>query len=286
MASQTTDAKNLAFTDPQIQPLNPLTGHFDPQIADRKGDLTIRRFEAARWQFGALNFASDHQLRNTLNFGFVLGHLRHDFTVAQDGNVMTDTHHFVQTVRNKQNGDPFRSQPAHRVQQVLCFAFRQHGGGFVKYQQLNILFINFASDFHKLLIADRQTCHRSPFINRETELFERRPRIFAHRGYIQRLHLGTQNAADHVLAGDFPVQLNVLGYRETWQQHKFLMDHANSKFHGTARRFNPDAFSVKHYFTVKTAGFMDYGHSEQDVHQGGFAGSVLTDQCVNFARPD
>ena len=64
------------------------------------------------------------------------------------------------------------------------------------------------------------------------------------------------------------------------------MDHADAEVHRVARRAHRHLFAVQQDLAAVAAGLLNDGHSEQNVHQRGFACAVLAEQRVNLARPD
>ena len=84
----------------------------------------------------------------------------------------------------------------------------------------------------------------------------------------------------------FPVQLNVFSNIITIDKHEFLMHHADSIFHGLYGRLNIDFLPVYENAALKTSSLLDRGHTKEDIHNGGFSGSIFTDQCHNLTRLD
>ena len=64
------------------------------------------------------------------------------------------------------------------------------------------------------------------------------------------------------------------------------MHHADALVHGIEGRLDIHLFTVQQHFALKAAGIVDHRHTEQRVHQGGLAGTVLTEKGVDFARSD
>ena len=83
--------------------------------------------------------------------------------------------------------------------------------------------------------------------------------------------------------GNFAVKLNVLRNGKTGQEHKFLVHHANSLYHGVVRRGDLGVFSIKKHRSLKAAGAVDDGHAKKNVHERGLTGAVFTQQRVYFA---
>ena len=62
------------------------------------------------------------------------------------------------------------------------------------------------------------------------------------------------------------------------------MDHADTMLHGFHGRLNVDLFPVDQHFSLKSAGLVNGGHAKENIHNRGFTGAILADQCHNVTR--
>ncbi len=134
-----------------------------------------------------------------------------------------------------------------------------------------------------------QVAHRHPrylgiFLDLQSHFVKRRPGIFCHRIHIQCFQTLSDHAAYQIGTGDFPPELDIFRHGESGNQHKFLMDHADTQLHGFLRRIDIHSNSVHLYRPRKTTGGMDHGHPKQNIHQGGFPGPIFAHQRMDFSR--
>ena len=73
---------------------------------------------------------------------------------------------------------------------------------------------------------------------------------------------------------------HVLGHREHRYQHEMLVHHLDAAGDRVRRSRDMNRFPVD-----KNLALIGYGQSVQDVHEGGLAGAVLSEQGVDLARP-
>ena len=85
---------------------------------------------------------------------------------------------------------------------------------------------------------------------------------------------------------NFPAQLDILRYRKTWNQHEFLVHHADAQLHSHTRIIDFNRFSIKFDGSAVSTSTVDHRHTKQNVHQSGFAGAIFTHQRVDFTRSD
>ena len=81
---------------------------------------------------------------------------------------------------------------------------------------------------------------------------------------------------------DLPAHLDVFRNGKTWDEHKFLMHHADAKVHRILGRIDDGWLAVDFHRAFKTARAMNDGHAKQDVHQGGFPCAVLAHQRMDL----
>ena len=170
----------------------------------------------------------------------------------------------------------------HDGDQLSSFRLGQNCGGLVKNQQLHTGFVNFPGDFHELHIANGETLNQSVLADAQADAVQCLPGVGGHTGHIQCLQILAQNAADGICLGDFTVQLDVLCNCKAGQQHKLLVNHADALGHGVLRGGDVHFAAVYEDFTLKAACAVNHGHTEQGVHQGGFACAVFAEQGMNL----
>ena len=125
-----------------------------------------------------MHFAPDHGLGQTFAGCLRNGQLLNHPARAHDRYLVAQTHHFLELVRNQQNGGSLLAQHAQHVEQLLGLLGRQHGGGFVQNQNFGTPVQGF-ENFQPLPVTHRQISNQ---------------RI---QGYVQagRLHQGVELAA-------------------------------------------------------------------------------------------
>ena len=230
-----------------------------------------------------LALPADHQLRQLHNGGILHGSGGNQLAVPKDGDVIGSGHNLIQTMGDENDCDAAGGNLLHNGNQLVCLRLRQNGGGLIEYQQLHAGFINFPGDFHELHIAYRQSPHQRILVQAHAYAVQRLPGVLAHGIKVQSLQILTQDSADGIGLGNFPVELNVLCNRKAGQEHEFLMHHANTHGHGVLRRKNIDLLPIQKDFSLKSTGAVNHRHTEQGIHQGGFACTVLAEKRVDLA---
>ncbi len=172
----------------------------------------------------------------------------------------------MQFVRNE---DQRQALPRHflqRCEQAFRFLRRQNGGRFVEDQHIGVVIERF-QNFHALLFTDRKIAKPHIRIDLEAETLGNLRDLgacCAMRGFELPQAFG---------AGD-----DVFQNREVGCKREMLVHHANARINGRTRLALRD-FNVFH----EDASFIRHIMAEQDVHQRGFARTILTQKRENFA---
>ena len=87
-------------------------------------------------------------------------------------------------------------------------------------------------------------------------------RLLHNAGIVQKLEPFSRHPAHQVGSNVLPVQLNVARHRKTWQQHKFLVYHADPQRHGVLRGLDFHGFPLKNDLPLVTAGLLYHVHSK------------------------
>ena len=104
---------------------------------------------------GEADLAADHPVGQVL-FGGLGGGARADLApVAQDGHTLADLHHFMQFMRNEDEGMAIPGHLAHDGEQLIHFLRGEHGGRLVEDEQGRAA-IKGLDDLDALLLADRK----------------------------------------------------------------------------------------------------------------------------------
>ena len=105
---QTADTEYLAFFNGETGIVNQFSGHIHPQVLNVKNrfiKLPRRLLHAL-----AVYLSSNHRRCNGLHIRLRGLRILNGNTVAQHNHAIADFHNFVQTVRNKNNRNPFFRQ--------------------------------------------------------------------------------------------------------------------------------------------------------------------------------
>ena len=286
LSGQTADADDLALAHVQIDALDGLAGHVDPQIAHLQGDGIALVLDLALDLNHAVLAAADHQRCELLHAGLFLFAGCNQLAVAQDGDVVAGVHDLVQAVGDEDDGDALGSDVLHHLDQLLRLALGEHGGGLVEHQQLHAGLVDLAGDLDELHVAHRESADQRVLVDADAHAVQRLARVRSHGGHVQNLQLLAQHAADRPGLGDFAVELDVFGDREARNQHEFLMHHADALGHCVHGRHDFRLFAVHDDLALEAAGGVNHRHAEQDVHQRGLACAVLAEQRVDLTRTD
>ena len=88
----------------------------------------------------------------------------------------------------------------------------------------------------------------------------------------------------HLFSSGLSVEQNVFSGREAGDQRKLLMDHADARSKRVKRRGESDLLPVYENVSAVAARFPDNVHSEKNLHEGAFTGTVFPDKTENLAR--
>ena len=215
---------------------------------------------------GKLHVAADHHAGELL-----LGRAG-DFdranalALAQDGAAVGHRHDLVELVGDEQDALALFFEPAHDLHQLVDLLRGQHGGGFVKNQDL-IVAVEHLEDLHALLHTDRDIADEGVRVDPQAVFFRKLHHPLAGGGFLQ----------EACLAG-FDAQHDVVEHREALDQFEMLVHHADAQGVGVVGVFDADLLAVLFDRAV-----FRLVQTEQNAHQRGFTGAVFAQQGVHFA---
>jgi hypothetical protein len=269
VAGDAGDTEDLAAPDLQVDAVDDLASPIvlDDQAGDLQGDIARVRFAAIDHE---RNLTADHQLGQVLFVGLRRDALTHDLAAADDRDPVGDLQDFVELVADEHDAVPGGRQPAQDSEDLLGLLGREDGRRLVQDQDLGIA-IERLEDLHALLPADRQGAHLGIGIDLEAEAMAELDDALGCFLAIQEERVGHR-----LLAED-----DVLGDGQHGHEHEVLVDHADAtgdRIRGTTQG---DGLPVHQDLAL-----VGLGQPVQDVHEGRLAGTVLTQQGVDLARPD
>ena len=219
-----------------------------------------------RMALGWCNGVTHHPLRQLRLRRLLCLGLRHQFAAAQHRNAMRDAQHLAQLVADEDDGQAFGYHLRQHLEQRFTLLRREHGRGLIQDQDACAA-VQRLEDFHALAFAHGQAAHFGVFIHAQSKALRHVLQLGARcgapgEGLPQRLR-----AHHHVVQ-----HAQVVGQREV------LVHHANA---GSQRRFRVARRQrLAEDFDVARVGRVV---PEQDRHQRGLSGAVLTQQRQHLA---
>ena len=186
--------------------------------------------------------------------------------LTQNGTLVTDIHNLTQLVGDEDHSQAFRSQLAQQLEELLGFLRGQHSGRLVQDQQLGIT-EQCLQNFQTLLFTDGQVLHLLPGRDGHIEFFSQFGKMLGRLIQVQT------NLAELLIA-----QHNVLNDTQGGNQHKMLVDHADTGSNGLLGVADVQLLAVQPDLTGGGA-----VQAVQNVHQGGLACTVFAQQGMNVA---
>ncbi len=187
--------------------------------------------------------------------------------VAHDDHLVRMAFDFIQLVRDIYDGDALFLEQRHQCKQSLRFGRCQRRAGLVHDQQTCLARQGFGN-FNQLFFRNDQTADLGVRTDAQAHLGQVGRRFIAHGGIIQQPAFTL-----------FVTQEDVLRYRQMLSQVEFLMDQDNPASLCLARTGELTALAINDQLAFGNA-FV----ACQNLHQGGFAGAVFTQQTVHPAQ--
>jgi hypothetical protein len=180
-----------------------------------------------------------------------------------------DAEHFFHSMGNVHDGHARGRQAFDCVEELRGLTLAERGRGLVHDQDARLVRQR-ASDLHHLLLRQPQAAYRSIRIQRHPEPAQYSRGITAHPRPVENAGPpGGRLAQEHVLRD-----------AEMRDETELLIDGADAELPHAAGIAQINGRVVEE----DLAGIAAHGTAE-DLHQGGFAGAVLAQKCVHFARP-
>ncbi len=156
--------------------------------------------------------------------------------------------------------------------------FGEYCSGFIENKYFYACLVYLPCNFDKLRVSHEASDH-SKFVNTHVELVQRLAGIVIHLDHIK----GFKSFPEHpgTIFGEV-ISLLILMFSVivARNKHEFLVNHSDTGIHCLVGRFKVYELSVYQDFALITTGTCYHRHPEQDIHQGGFAGAVLSDKSV------
>ena len=210
-------------------------------------------------------FITDHHARQA-GAGFVARvAVAGNAAAAHDGGAVAQGANFIKLVADVQNAATFGGQLAQRDEQFFHGLRGQHGSRLVENQQLRIGQQR-AHDFHALPFADRQRMHMACRFQFQTIFLTGLANACAEIGQIG---VGIQAEGD------------ILRHGQGIEQRKMLKHHGNTELARDLR-----IADMHHLAIPADVAGIGFDGAENDFHQCRFAGAVLAQHGMNFARRD
>ena len=187
---------------------------------------------------------------------------------------------------DENNGDALGGNVTHGCQEAVCLALGQNGGGLIEDQQLDAGLVDLTGDLHELHVTDGHAGDLLVLAQVQADGVQGLPGVGCHGFLVQLLQGGAEDGAGHGGLGDLTAQLDIFGDGESGDEHEFLVDHANAQLHGLVGRVDGDGFAVELNGALESAGGVDDGHAEQNVHQRGLASAVFAHEGVDLTGSD
>ena len=132
-------------------------------------------------------------------------------------------------------------------------------------------------------MTNRQACNLCIAFNIHIKCIECLACIMVHFFIVETFKTAAKHFTYRVVCCDFAVELDIFCYSEARDKHEFLVNHTDTVVHSFVRGFDFDFFAFNHNRAFKAACFVNCRHTEENVHQSGFTGTVFADKSVNFA---
>ena len=258
------DAEHLTRADLEG---NLLRAMVDGKIRDGQDRCGCRLRSLVRIKH--IEFAADHQFGH-----FALAEPRRrpgadHPAIAQDRDAVGQRLHFVEAVRDIENGDAVIAQAAHDVEQRRYLVIGQHGRRLIEDHHLSLVQQR-ACDLHELALGERQVANAVARPGRRAHPRQQFGGAAVHRPVVH-----------HEPAADLAAEKQIFGNRQVARQQDFLMhqhDAGGLRLHGIAKRDRPA-------FHREAAGARR-DITGQELHQRGLASAILADHRMNLARQD
>ena len=214
LPDEAADAEHLAATELDVD----VAHHAGREARDRNDRLAIGIGRPRRKEVAGI--AADHQLdeagRVDAAHRAVGGHR----AVLEDGDVVAEAHHFVEPVRDVEDGDPLLSQPVQELGQRVGFVRRERRGRLVEDEHPRLAKERLG-DLHHLAPAERQVADGKRKVFLEPDQLAGRAGAPRQRAVV-----------DEAEAARIGAKTDVLGDRELAGEAQFLLDDGDA---GAAR---------------------------------------------------
>ena len=232
---------------------------------------------------GNIHLAAHHGLGDAVYIGFGCGDILNHVTVPHDNHLVAHGQDLVEAVGNKDDGNAPLGHTADGIQQRIRFLLRQHGGGLIQDQQLQLILAQLSCNFGKLLMTDRHIADAHVGIDVDTHLLDGGIRTLIHFFIVQGVQPGAEHFGQNILLLGLTVEQNIFRGSKAGNQREFLMHHTDTGFQCIEGGGEIDLFSIEQHIAAITTGFPNHIHTEKDLHQSRLTGAIFTDQAQDLA---
>ena len=212
-----------------------------------------------------VDVAAHHHGRQGFRRGILDVHGADVLALAEDRTAVGHLHNFRQLVGDEENALALGGQILHDGHELLDFLRRQHGGGLVENQDF-IVPVQHLEDFGPLLHTHGDILNDGVGVHGQAVLLRQGHNLFPGLGLLEETALGGLRAEDDVVQN-----------AEAFHQLEVLVHHADAQGVGVVGVMDGDGLAVLADFAL-----LRLVETEENAHQGGFAGAVFAQQCVNL----
>ena len=194
----------------------------------------------------------------------------HLLAVAEDGDLVRHSEHFVQLMADEHDGQAFMLELLDHLQQIIHLLTGQRRGGLIHEQQLRILRQR-ATDGGQLTVGHGGFDHRGVQIQGYADAIDLLLGDAVHFLPIHQLLAGLADLID----GD------IFRNRHMIEERKILINNLNTLVHGLGGRQTGIFVSIETDLTTITG-----VHARNGLDKGGFARAVFAREAVNLTFAD
>ncbi len=196
-----------------------------------------------------------------------------DAAIAQYRAAIGDRHDLVELMRDIDDGRALRAHARQHGEQPRDFMLLEGGGRLVENEDA-ALPVERPADGDQLALGERERSHRAIDVGRKIELCQDCARVGAHAGAVDQGE--RPKLADRQIA-----ERNIFSNRERRHKPQFLRDRDDASRDCIMRAREVAGYAV--HLDLPAIGPVYAG---QDANERRLAGAVLTDDRVNFAKPN
>ena len=215
------------------------------------------------------DFASDHVVNDLVGGEIDEGAAVDGAAVAEDGDAVGDGVEFGEAVGDVDDAHAARAKVLCDAEDGGGFGVGERGRGLVEDEQAGCA-VEGAADFDELLLGGAEFVDAGGGVEGEAVFIDEAAGFSFHAALVE------QGAAQ-----GFAAEEDVLGDSEVRGEEGFLMDHRDAGLMGFGGAGEVGGLALPAHVAAVSA-----EHAGDDLHQSGFAGSVLADEGMDFTGVD